>query len=117
LQSWPTEINEWFVIPGKTCAMDEALLNSGMSMDSVCIDSIVAPFGRRTVKGLSDLILFFTGLVDQKVMVCASRAYNGCLMLLQKWWGTTVFKLCYYLKLPPRHIIPCQPDCRPCCRP
>jgi hypothetical protein len=38
--------------------MDEALLNSGMSMDAVCVDSIVAPFGRRTFKGLSDLVYF-----------------------------------------------------------
>jgi hypothetical protein len=41
--------------------MYAALLNYGMHMDAVCIDSIVAPFGRRTVKGLSDLILFLQG--------------------------------------------------------
>jgi hypothetical protein len=52
-------------MPGKKCEMDAALLNSGMSMDTMCIDSIVEPFGRRTVKGLSDLI-FLVGRVDQK---------------------------------------------------
>jgi hypothetical protein len=73
--------------------MDAALINSGMSMDTVCVDSIVAPFGRRTIKGLSDLI-FFAGRVDQKEMACASIVYNGCFVLLKKWWGKTVFKQC-----------------------
>jgi hypothetical protein len=66
LQSWPTDSNEWFTKPGKTFAMDAALLNSGMSMDAVCVDSIVAPFGRRTVKGLSDLILFLQGALIKR---------------------------------------------------
>jgi hypothetical protein len=71
--------------------MDTALLTYGMSMDDVCVDSIVAMFGRRTVKGLSDLI-FFAGRIDQKEMACAYRVYNGCFMLLKKWWVSTVFK-------------------------
>jgi hypothetical protein len=73
--------------------MDASLINYSMSMDAVCIDSIVAPFGRRTVKGLSDLI-FFAGCVDQKEMAFASRVYNEFFMLLRKWWGTTFFKQC-----------------------
>jgi hypothetical protein len=56
-----------FFIPGKTCAMDAALLNYVMSMDAVRVDSIVAPFGRRTVKRFSDLILFLQGtLINRK---------------------------------------------------
>jgi hypothetical protein len=46
--------------------MDAALLNYGMSMDAVCIDSIVVPFGRRTVKGLSDLILCLQGALIKR---------------------------------------------------
>jgi hypothetical protein len=46
---------------GTTCEMDAYLLNSGMYMDTACLDSIVAPFGSWTVKGLSDLILFVQG--------------------------------------------------------
>jgi hypothetical protein len=50
--------------------MDAALLNYGMYMDALCVDSIVAPFGRRTVKGLSDLILCLQGaLIKRKFPV------------------------------------------------
>jgi hypothetical protein len=70
LQSFPTDSNDWFTIPGKACAMDVALINSGMSTDAVCVDSIVAPFGRRTFNGLSDLILFLQGaLINRKLPV------------------------------------------------
>jgi hypothetical protein len=53
-------------MPVKTCTMDASLINYGMSMDAVCIDSIVAPFGRKTIKGLSDLILFLQGAFIKK---------------------------------------------------
>jgi hypothetical protein len=54
-------------MPGKTCAMDAALLNSGMSSNAVCVGSIVAPFGRQTVKGFSDLMSLLQGaLVEIK---------------------------------------------------
>jgi hypothetical protein len=67
LQSCPTYSNEWFAMSGKTCAMDAALLNYGMSMDYVSVDSIVGPFGRRTVKGFSDLISCLQGaLINRK---------------------------------------------------
>jgi hypothetical protein len=46
--------------------MDAALLNSGIYMDAVCVDSIVAPFGRQTVKGLSDLILLLQGALIKR---------------------------------------------------
>jgi hypothetical protein len=66
LQIWPTDSNEWFTIPGKTCAIDEDLLNYGMYKDAVCVYSILAPFGRLTVKGLSDLILFLQGALTNR---------------------------------------------------
>jgi hypothetical protein len=66
LQSWLTDDNECFSMPGKTCTMDAALLNSGMSMDAVSVDSIVAPFGRQTVKGLPDSILFYQGALIKR---------------------------------------------------
>jgi hypothetical protein len=31
LQSFPNESKEWFAIPGKKCAIDAALFNSGIS--------------------------------------------------------------------------------------
>jgi hypothetical protein len=49
LQSCPTENKEWFAIPGKTCAMDAALFNSGMFNTAVWDDSKVAPIGSHTV--------------------------------------------------------------------
>jgi hypothetical protein len=49
LQSWPTESKEWFAIPGKICAMDAALFNSGMFNSAVWADSVVAPFGSHAV--------------------------------------------------------------------
>jgi hypothetical protein len=64
-------------MPGETFAMDAALLNSGMYMVDVCIDSIVAPFGRQTVKGLSDLILFLQGaLIKRKWPVHAESTMD-----------------------------------------
>jgi hypothetical protein len=53
-------------MPGKPFAMDAALLNSGMPNDAVWDDSIVAPFGRRTIKGLSDSILFLQGALIKR---------------------------------------------------
>jgi hypothetical protein len=54
-------------MPGGKIAMDAALLNYGMSMDDVGVDSIVASFGRWTVKGFSGLILFLQGaLINRK---------------------------------------------------
>jgi hypothetical protein len=35
---------------------------------------------------------FFAGRVDQNEMACVSKVYNGCFMLLKKWWVTTVLK-------------------------
>jgi hypothetical protein len=46
-----TESKEWLSMPGKMCTIDAALFNSGMSNDAVWVDSMVAPFGRRTVNG------------------------------------------------------------------
>jgi hypothetical protein len=66
LQSWPTESNEWFAIPGETCAMDAALFNYGIFNASVWVDSMVAPLGSRTVKGFRDLILFKHGALTNR---------------------------------------------------
>jgi hypothetical protein len=66
LQSWPTDSYEWLAIPGKTCAMDAALIYSGMYMDAKCVDSIVVQFGRRIVKGSSDLSLFLQGALIKR---------------------------------------------------
>jgi hypothetical protein len=41
--------------------MDAALLNYFMYVYVVCIDSIVVPFGRQTVKGSSDLMFVLQG--------------------------------------------------------
>jgi hypothetical protein len=61
-------------MPKKMCALGAALFNSGMSNDAVCVcvDSMVAPFGRRTVqsKVFLDLTLFKRGaLTNRKLPV------------------------------------------------
>jgi hypothetical protein len=64
---------------------------------------MVAPLGRRTVKGVRHLTLFKHGaLTKRKVRVVQEGVGLNRLQ--------TLF---YYLKLPPLHIIPCWPDCIP----
>jgi hypothetical protein len=53
-------------IPGKTFDLDAAAFNLGMSNSEVCEDSMVVPFGRRTVKGVRDLILFKHGAFTKR---------------------------------------------------
>jgi hypothetical protein len=65
-----TESKEWLVIPGEICALDAAAFNSGMSNSAVREDSMVAPLGRRTIKGVPDLTLFNHGaLIYRKLPV------------------------------------------------
>jgi hypothetical protein len=53
-------------MPGKTCALDAAAFNYGMSRSAVCEDSIVAPLARRTVKGVRELTLFKHGALTRR---------------------------------------------------
>jgi hypothetical protein len=62
----PTESKEWLAIPGRICALDAAAFNSVMSNSEVLEDSIVAPLGRRTIKGVRDLTLFKHGAFTKR---------------------------------------------------
>jgi hypothetical protein len=53
-------------MPGKTCDLDAAAFNSGMSNSAVREDSMVSPFGRRTVKGFRDLTLVRHGALTKR---------------------------------------------------
>jgi hypothetical protein len=46
--------------------MDAILLSSGMSKDVVCVESMVSPFGKRTLKGFWDLNLCWQGALTNK---------------------------------------------------
>jgi hypothetical protein len=46
--------------------MDADLLNSGMSKDDVCVESMVSSFGRLTLKGFLDLTLCWQGAFTNK---------------------------------------------------
>jgi hypothetical protein len=59
LHNFPTERSELFAMAGKTCANAVAALSSGMSNDAVWVESIVAPFGNLTRKGLIDFFLLW----------------------------------------------------------
>jgi hypothetical protein len=55
---------------GKTCATAAAELSSGMSNDAVWIESIVAPFGSLTRKGLIYFVLLWkVALINKKCPV------------------------------------------------
>jgi hypothetical protein len=54
------------------CATEAASLSSGMSNEAVWIESIVAPFGNRNLKGLIDFFLLRQGsLIKNKCPVQA----------------------------------------------
>jgi hypothetical protein len=68
-------------------------------------------------------------LRDSKIRLCSnmvqslrengrcSRSPLFLFAVVQEWVGFDRLQtLFYYLKLPPGHIIPCSPDCRPCCQ-
>jgi hypothetical protein len=59
LYNCPTERSELFAMAGKICTTTATALSSGMSNDDVWVESIVAPFGSLTRKGLID---FFWGM-------------------------------------------------------
>jgi hypothetical protein len=77
---------------------------------------MVAPFGRRTVKGVQDLTLFKHGTLTKRkwqVQPDSTIAVSCC---SRRGGVRQTSNLNYYLKLPPRHIILCWPDCLPCYR-
>jgi hypothetical protein len=91
-------------MPGKEGAMDAALLNSGMSMDIVCVDSIVAPLMRRTVKGLSDLILFLQGaLIKRKWPVHPESTMAVSCCLRSNWVRQSQNSLLLFKAAAPSH--------------
>jgi hypothetical protein len=53
---------------------------------------MVAPLGRRTVKGVRDLTLFKHGRIDQKKVAGATGVHYCCFMLFEKGWVSTDFK-------------------------
>jgi hypothetical protein len=70
LHNCPTESSELFAIAGKICATEAASLSSGMSNEAVWVESIVAPFGNRTLKGLIDFVFLRQGaLINKKCLV------------------------------------------------
>jgi hypothetical protein len=70
LHKCTTERSEFFSMAGKTCATAAAALSSGMSNDAVWVESIVAPFGSLTRKGLIDFFLLWKGgLINKKFPV------------------------------------------------
>jgi hypothetical protein len=57
--------------------MDAACLNSGMSKDDVCVESMVLPFGRQTLRGSIDLTLLWKGaLINKKCPVQADSTID-----------------------------------------
>jgi hypothetical protein len=58
LHNCPTERREFFAMAGKICATAAAALSSGMSNYAVWVESIVAPFGSLTRKGLIDFFCY-----------------------------------------------------------
>jgi hypothetical protein len=46
--------------------MDAALPSSGMSKVAVCVESMVFPFGKQTLKGFWDLTLCWQGALTNK---------------------------------------------------
>jgi hypothetical protein len=54
------------MIPGKACAMDADLLSSGISKDAVCVEYMVSPFGKQTLKGFWNLTLCWQGSLAHK---------------------------------------------------
>jgi hypothetical protein len=76
---------------------------------------MVAPLGRRTVKGFQDVTLFKQSLRE------SGRCNRSPILMfgvVQEGVGFDRLQtFYYYLKLPPRHIIPCWPDYLPCLQP
>jgi hypothetical protein len=65
-----TEMSDLFAMAGKTCATAAVALSYGMSNDAVWVESIVAPFGSLTHKGLIDFVLLRQGaLLNKKFTV------------------------------------------------
>jgi hypothetical protein len=65
----------------------------------VCIWMLceLTPKWRHLVGGQSkdcETSFVFAGRVDQQEMARASRVYDGCFVLLNKWWASTFFKVC-----------------------
>jgi hypothetical protein len=66
----PTESSELFTIAGRTCNTEAASLSSGMSNEAMWVESIVAPFGNLTLKGVVDFVLLCQGaLINKKCTV------------------------------------------------
>jgi hypothetical protein len=58
LHNCPAEMSELFSMDGNTCVTAAVALSSGMSNDAVWVESIVAPFGSLTRKGLIDFCCY-----------------------------------------------------------
>jgi hypothetical protein len=58
LHNYPREMSGLFAMDGKTCATAAVALTCGMSNDAVWVESIVAPFGSLTLKGLIDFFCY-----------------------------------------------------------
>jgi hypothetical protein len=70
LHNCPTERSELCAMAGKTCANAAVAPSSGMSNDAVWVESVVAPFGSLTRKGLIDFLLLRQGtLINKKCPV------------------------------------------------
>jgi hypothetical protein len=66
----PTERSELFAMAGNTCTNAAVVLSSVMSNDAARVESIVAPFGSLTLKGLIDFVLLRQGaLINKKCPV------------------------------------------------
>jgi hypothetical protein len=46
--------------------MDAALLSPSISKDAVCVESMVSPLGKRTLKGFWDLTFCWQGALTNK---------------------------------------------------
>jgi hypothetical protein len=70
LHNYPNKSSELFTIAGKTCATEASSMSSVMSNEAVWVESIVAPFGNLTLKGLIYFIFLQQGaLINKKCPV------------------------------------------------
>ena len=97
LHNWQTESSELFAITGKTCANEAALLSSGVSIRSVCIESMLSQVVSLTHNGYIDLVfLRHRSLICkkiQRILIHLCQFHGG---LLGVGYEIIQLFLCYF---------------------
>jgi hypothetical protein len=115
LHNCPTEKSELLTMAGNICITEAASLSSGMSNEAVWVESIVAPFGNLTLKGLIDFVLLLQyELINKKCTVQpeSTIAVSCCCRRGGVRQASNFF---YYVEVSPLPIIPCWLGILPCC--